>query len=160
MQVLAFQCDLTRVITFMVGREYSARTYPEIGITEAHHPLSHHQNDPSKIETIAKLNTYHVAMFAAYLEKLRTTQDGDGSILDHTLILYGAGMSDGNTHDHTNLPLVLVGGKPLVSGGRHLQYKGEPAANLLLSIMDKMGVPLEQIGNSRGKLDLELLADI
>ena len=157
LQALAFQCDLTRVITFMIGREFSARTYPEIGILEAHHPLSHHQNDPVKIETIAKLNAYHLGFFAAYLEKLSSTPDGDGSILDHSLILYGSGMSDGNTHDHTNLPLMLVGGKGLVPGGRHLMCKGDPAANLLLSIMDTMGVPREKLGNSRGKLALEPL---
>jgi len=157
LQALAFQSDLTRVTTFMLGREFSARTFPEIGIFEAHHPLSHHQNNPVQIEKITKLNTYHMSLFASYLEKLRSTPDGDGSLFDHTVMLYGAGMSEGNTHDHTNLPLMLVGGKGLVPGGRHLMFKGDPAANLLLSIADKMDVPIEQLGNSRGKLEFDTL---
>ncbi len=157
LQALAFQSDLTRVTTFMLGREFSARTYPEIDIYEAHHPLSHHQNIPTQIEKITKLNTYHMSLFASYLEKLRSTPDGDGSLFDHTVMLYGAGMSEGNTHDHTNLPLMLAGGKDLVPGGRHLMFKGDPAANLLLSIADKMDVPIEQLGNSRGKLELDTL---
>jgi hypothetical protein len=157
LQALAFQCDLTRVTTFMMGRELSPRTYPEIGIFEAHHPLTHHQGDPIKIENVVKLNTYHVGFFASYLEKLRNTPDGDGSLLDHSIFLYGAGMSEGNTHDHTNLPLMLVGGKDLVPGGRHLTFKGDPAADLLLSIADRMGVPIEKLGNSRGKLELNTL---
>jgi hypothetical protein len=154
LQTLAFQCDLTRVTTFMMGRELSPRTYPEIGIFEAHHPLSHHQGDPVKIENITKLNAYHMTFFASYLEKLRNTPDGDGSLLDNSIFLYGAGMSEGNTHDHTNLPLMLVGGKDLVPGGRHLMFKGDPAADLLLAVADKMGVPVEKLGNSRGKLPL------
>ena len=157
LQALAFQSDLTRVTTFMLGREFSARTYPEIDIYEAHHPLSHHQNIPNQIEKITKLNTYHMSLFASYLEKLRSTPDGDGSLFDHTVMLYGAGMSEGNTHDHTNLPLMLAGGKDLVPGGRHLMFKGDPAANLLLSIADKMDVSIEQLGNSRGKLELDTL---
>lgn len=161
LQVLAYQTDLTRVITFMVGREYSGRTYPEIGIPEAHHPLSHHQNDPEKYAMNAKLNTYHVAMLTYYLEKLRSTPDGDGSLLDHTLLLYGAGLSDGNAHDHTNLPLLLLGGASHnVKGGRHLKYDAEPSSNLLLTIMDKMGMPIEQIGDSKGKLDIDTLSGI
>jgi hypothetical protein len=157
LQALAFQCDLTRVTTFMIGRELSSRTYPELGIFESHHPLSHHQGDPIKIGNITKLNTYHVSFFASYLEKLRNTPDGEGSLLDHTVLLYGAGMSEGNTHDHTNLPLMVVGGKEMVPGGRHLMFKGDPAASLLLSIADKMGVPIETLGNSRGKLSLNTL---
>ena len=160
LQVLAYQCDLTRVITFMIGREFSGRSYPEIGIFEAHHPLSHHQNDPVRVEAVAKLNHYHVTMFAYYLEKLRATADGDGSLLDHTLILYGSAHSDGNTHDQTNLPLLLTGGDSFVKGGRHLKYNGEPAANLLISIMDKMGVPIEKIGNSTGELNIDTLSGI
>ena len=153
LQVLAYQSDLTRVITFMIGREFSGRSYPEIGIPEAHHPLSHHQNDPMQIQTIAKLNTYHVSLFSYYLEKLRSTADGDGSLLDHSLLLYGSSISNGNTHDMTNLPLLLMGGKSLVNGGRHLKCDGEPSANLLLSIMDKMDLPIERLGNSTGQLD-------
>src|SRR5262245_52125707 len=157
LQALAFQCDLTRVTTFMMGRELSPRTYPEIGIFEAHHPLSHHQGDPVKIENITKLNTYHVGFFASYLEKLQNTPDGDGSLLDHCPCLYGGGLSEGIAHDHTNLPLMLVGGKDLVPGGRHLTFKGDPAANLLLSIADRMGVPIEKLGNSQGQLPLNTL---
>lgn len=160
LQVLAYECDLTRVITFMIGREFSGRSYPEIGIPDAHHPLSHHQNSPVKIRTIAKLNTYHVSLFAYYLEKLQSTTDGEGSLLDHSLLLYGSGISDGNTHDHTNLPLILLGGKGLLRGGRHLQYDGEPSANLLLSVMEKMGLPIDKIGNSTGQLDIGTLSDV
>ena len=157
LQALAFQSDLTRVSTFMLGREFSARTFPEIGVSEAHHPLSHHQNVPGQIEKITKVNTYQMSVFASHVEKLRSTPDGDGSLLDHTVMLYGAGMSEGNTHDHSNLPLMLVGGKDLVPGGRHLMFKGDPAANLLLSLADRMDVPIEQLGNSRGKLELDTL---
>ena len=157
LQALAFQSDLTRVSTFMLGREFSARTFPEIGVSEAHHPLSHHQNVPGQIEKITKVNTYQMSVFASHVEKLRSTPEGDGSLLDHTVMLYGAGMSEGNTHDHSNLPLMLVGGKDLVRGGRHLMFEGDPAANLLLSIADRMDVPIEQLGNSRGKLELDTL---
>lgn len=153
LQVLAYQSDLTRVITFMIGREFSGRSYPEIGVPEAHHPLSHHQNSRVKLQALAKLNTYHMSLFSYYLEKLRATADGDGSLLDHCLLLYGSSISDGNTHEMTNLPLLLVGGKSLVKGSRHLQYDGEPSANLLVSIMEKMGVSIDKIGNSTGQLE-------
>ncbi len=161
LQVLAFQLDLTRVGTFMMGREYSSRTYPQIGITEAHHPLSHHQDDPSKIAQLAKLNTYHVSLFASYLEKLRSTADGDGSLLDHTLMMYGAGMADSNTHDSMNLPMMLIGSQEHFNfkGGRHLQYDHEPAASLLVTVLDKLGVPVEKIANSRGRLRLDASLD-
>ena len=157
LQVLAFQCDLTRVVTFMLGREYSGRTYPQIGIAEAHHPLSHHQDDAEKMALLAKLNTYHASLFASYLDKLRRTPDGDGSLLDHTLLLYGAGMADGNTHDSQNLPLMLIGSREHFhfKGGRHLRYEHEPAASLLVTVLDKLGVPVERIANSRGPLDLD-----
>jgi len=158
LQVLAYQCDLTRVITFMIGRELSGRSYPEIGIPEAHHPLSHHQNNPVKLAALARLNEYHVSMFGYYLEKLRTTADGDGSLLDHSLLLYGGAISDGNTHAQTNIPLLLTGGG--VNGGRHLTYNGEPSANLLLTIMDKMGVPIEKLGNSTEELDVDTLSGV
>ena len=157
LQVLAYQCDLTRVATFMLGREYSGRTYPQIGITEAHHPLSHHQDDPAKIALLAKLNAYHASLFASYLEKLRSTPDGDGSLLDHTLLLYGAGMADGNSHDSNNLPMMLIGSRdPFdLKGGRHLRYEHEPAASLLVTVLDKLGVPVERIANSRDTFDLD-----
>jgi len=161
LQVLAYQCDLTRVITFMMGREFSGRNYPEIGVPEAHHPLSHHMYDPTKIATLAKINVYHTTLFAYYLEKLRSTPDGDGSLLDHLILMYGAGMSDSNAHNHNNVPIVLVGGGAgQLKGGRHLKYAGDPTANLLVTVMDKLGVPVEQIGNSTGKLAIETLSGV
>ena len=123
LQVLAYQTDLTRVITFMLGRELSGRTFPELGVVEAHHATSHHQNDPVKLANLVKIKTFHSTLFAYYLDKLRATPDGDGSLLDHMLIVYGAGMADCNLHAPTNLPILLVGGgvgrEP---GGRHLKY--------------------------------------
>ena len=118
LQVLAYQSDLTRVITFMMGREISGRTYPEIGVNEAHHPISHHQNDQTKIATVAKINTFHATLFAYYLEKLRATPDGDGSLLDHMLLLYGSGMSDSNAHSPNDLPILLVGRRRRAGAGR------------------------------------------
>jgi hypothetical protein len=155
LQVLAYQSDLTRVITFMMGREVSGRTYPEIGINEAHHPISHHQNDRTKIATVAKINTFHTTLFSYYLDKLKATPDGDGSLLDHMLILYGAGMSDSNAHSPNNLPVLLVGGGAgPVPGGRHEKHPNGVLANLHLSILDKLGVPIEKIGNSVAPLTL------
>jgi hypothetical protein len=159
LQVLAFQSDLTRVTTFMYGREFSGRTYPQIGVAEGHHPLSHHQNDPEKLAALAKVNTYHVQMFAYFLDKLRNTPDGDGSVLDHTLLIYGAGMSDSNLHLPVNIPIVLVGGKDQgIRGGRHLKYDGDLSANLLVSVMEKLGMPVDRIGVSTGKLDIDRLS--
>ena len=160
LQVLAYQSDLTRVITFMIGREYSGRAYPELGIPEAHHPLSHHKEDPVMLANNAKLNTYHMTMFAYYLDKLRATSDGDGSLLDHSLILYGGGMSNSNIHLHKNLPMLLVGGAGFVKGGRHVKYPGQKSANLLMAIVDKMGVPVDHVGESTGKLDIETLSGV
>jgi hypothetical protein len=167
LQVLAYQCDLTRVITFMMGRELSGRAYPEIGVPEAHHPLSHHDYIPERIATLSKINTFHVTLFAYYLEKLRSTPDGDGSLLDHVMIMYGAGISDSNAHKHDNLPILLVGGGAgRLQSGRHLKYSGDSKdaecsmANLLMTVVDKMGVPVEQIGNSTGKLPIETLSGV
>lgn len=162
LQLLAYRADLTRVITFMMGREVSSRTYPEIGVPDAHHPLSHHQYDPAKIALMSVINVYHASLFAAYLEKLRSTADGDGSLLDHTLILYGGGMSDSNAHKPDNLPILLVGGGAgHLRGGRHLKYADDPPlANLLVTVMDKLGVPVEQLGNSSGPLPLETLSGV
>lgn len=156
LQLLAYQTDLTRVVSFMVGREISGRTYNEIGIPDAHHPLSHHLDDPAKIWTMSKINTFHVSLFADFVDKMRSTEDGDGSLLDHSLLLYGAGMSNSNAHAPINLPIMLVGGAAGgLDGGRHLTYPEDtPMANLLLAIMDKVGVPLEQVGNSTGTLDV------
>ena len=155
LQRLAWQTDLTRVATFMIGREISGRTYNEIGIPDAHHPLSHHLDDPAKIATMSKINTYHVSLFAEFVETLGATPDGDGSLLDHSLLLYGAGMSNSNAHAASDLPIMLVGGAAggLV-GGRHLTYRRDtPMANLLVAIMETLDVPVEKVGRSTGKLD-------
>jgi Protein of unknown function (DUF1552) len=155
LQVVAYQVDLTRVITFMIGREFSGRSYPEVGVTEAHHPLSHHQYDPEKVAAMAKINLYHVTLFSYYLEKLRATRDGEGSLLDHVLLVYGAGMSDSNSHDPNNLPILLAGGTELIGRGRHLKYAGDAAANLLVAIADKLGVRVDRVGTSTGELPLD-----
>ena len=156
LQVLAYQTDLTRVITFMVGHEQSQRTYPEIGISDPHHPLSHHRGDPALMAKVAQINLFHVRMFAYFLEKLRSTPDGSGSLLDHTMIVYGSGMSDGNMHANDNLPVLLVGsGGGKFKGGRHLRYpKGTPMTNLYLRMLDSIGIPVDQLGDSSGKLEL------
>ncbi|MGE3276825.1 MAG: DUF1552 domain-containing protein [Vicinamibacterales bacterium] len=157
LQVLAYQGDVTRVVTYMIGREFSGRTYPEIGVPDAHHPISHHQRDPVRMEKCAKINHYHVSLFAEFVDKLRNTPDGDGSLLDHSTILYGAGMSEGNGHVPRNLPLLLVGGGGgRLQGGRHVQYaSGTPLANMHLALLDKLGVPVEEIGNSTGPVSLD-----
>ena len=160
LQLLAYQTDLTRVVSFMVGREISGRTYNEIGIPDAHHPLSHHLDDPVKIGTMSKINTYHVVLFAKFVEKMRSTPDGDGSLLDHSLLLYGAGMSNSNAHAPINLPIMLVGGAGGgLKGGRHITYPEDtPMANLLMAIMDTLGVPMDQVGDSNGMLDVLSIA--
>jgi len=157
LQRLAWQGDVTRVTTFMIGREFSGRTYPEIGVPDAHHPISHHQRDPARMEKCAKINHYHVSLFAEFVEKLRDTPDGDGSLLDHSTILYGAGMSEGNGHVPRNLPLLLVGGgSGALRGGRHIQYaEGTPLANMHLSLLDKLGVGVETHGKSTGPVSLD-----
>jgi hypothetical protein len=153
LQVLAFQCDLTRVITFMYGREQSARTYPQLGIADPHHQLSHHNNDPEKLEKCTKIQIHHVALFTAYLEKLRSTPDGEGSLLDNSVILYGAGLSNSDRHTHTSLPTVVVGGGGgTIKGGRHLVYpEGTPLTNLHLTLLDKVGIPVDRLGGSTGQ---------
>jgi hypothetical protein len=157
LQLLAYQGDVTRVVTFMMGREFSGRTYPEIGVPDAHHPISHHQRDPVRMEKCAKINHYHVSLFAEFVDKMRQTPDGDGSLLDHAAIMYGAGMSEGNGHVPENLPILLVGGaRGQLSGGRHVRYaKGTPLANFHLSLLDRLGVPVENIGNSSGRVSLD-----
>ena len=162
LEVLAFQSDLTRVATFMVGREFSGMTYPQIGVPDAHHPISHHQREPDKIEKVAKINLYHVTLFAYLLDRLRSTPDGDGSLLDHMTMIYGAGMADSNAHDPRNLPLVLVGGGAgQLKGGRHIKYpKDTPLANLHLTLLDKFGVHLDRLGDSNGRLDDRMLSGI
>jgi len=151
---LAYQCDLTRVITFMIAHEFSGRTYPQIGVPDAHHPISHHSGDSGRLAKLAKINTYHISLFASFLEKLRATPDGDGSLLDHAMIVYGAGMSDSNIHDPKNLPILLAGGGAgQLKPGRHLRFpKDTPLANLHLTLLDKLGVHVERLGDSAGEL--------
>jgi hypothetical protein len=153
---LAFQADLTRVFTFMMAREVSQRTYPEIGVTEPHHSISHHANRPDAIEGHAKLNAYHVSMFAKFVERLRSMPDGDGSILDHSILVYGSGMSDGNGHTGAPLPHVVVGGGAgQIKGNRHIMTpEGTPMANLLLAVAQKCGVEQERFGVSKGTVSL------
>ena len=160
LQLLAFQSDLTRVITFMIGKEQSARPYPQIGVPEAHHPLSHHENKPELIEHMSKINRYHTQLFSKYLAKLRATPDGDGTLLDHMTILYGGGISNSTRHSGDNLPLLVVGGGAgRLKGGRHLTYTDKPSmANLLVTLMDKLDVPVERIGGSTGKLPIDTLS--
>jgi hypothetical protein len=162
LQVLAFQSDLTRVITFMLSKEQSARPYPQIGVPEAHHPLSHHNDVPELIAQMSKINRYHAQLFAQYLTKLRATPDGDGSLLDHMTILYGAGISNSNRHSGDNLPLLVMGGGAgRLKGGRHLTYADKPSnANLLVTLMDKLDVPVEKLGGSTGKLPLDTLSGV
>ena len=157
LMLLAYQTDLTRVSTYMMAREISGRTYPEIGVPDSHHPTSHHRNDPTLYEKIAKVNEFHLSLFNYFLEKARATPDGDGNLLDHMMLMYGAGMSDSNAHDNKGLPVVLVGGASgqLKPGGRHIKYDDNtPMTNLLLTVVDKMGVPIDKLSDSTGKLDL------
>jgi hypothetical protein len=158
LQVLAYQTDLTRIITFAIGREgpYGGRAYPELGISELHHTLSHHQDDAAAIDKLFEINLYHSKLFAYFLEKLRSTPDGDGSLLDHTILLYGSGLSNGNIHQHDNLPILLAGGgRGDIKGGRHIKYSdGTPMTNLHLTLLDQLGIPLEKLGDSTGQLDL------
>jgi Protein of unknown function (DUF1552) len=162
LQVLAFQSDLTRVISFMLSKEQSPRPYPQIGVPEAHHPLSHHNNIPELIERMSKINRYHAELFSKYLAKLKATPDGDGSLLDHITILYGAGISNSNGHSADNLPLMLVGGAAgKIKGGRHLKFDNKPSsANLLMTIMDKMDYPVDKVGGSTGKLPIDTLSGV
>jgi hypothetical protein len=155
LQVLAYQCDLTRVATFMMGHEQTTRSYSEIGIPDAHHPLTHHGGDTEKIAKVIRINIFHAKMFAYFLEKLRSTPDGDGSLLDHSVVLYGGGLSDGNLHLHNNLPILLAGGgSGQIKGGRHLRYPADtPMPNLYLTLLDMVGVPMENLGTSTGKLE-------
>jgi hypothetical protein len=154
LMAIAFQANLTRISTFMMAREVSYRTFPMLGISEGFHPASHHQNNPERLENLTRINTYHVGLLAYFLGKLKATPDGDGNLLDHSLILYGSGMSNSNVHNHSPLPVFVAGGAAgRMQGGRHLKYpEGTPMANLLLSILDKAGVPQERVGDSTGPL--------
>ena len=157
---LAYQTDLTRVGTFMLSREVSGRAYPEIGVPDAHHGCSHHQNDPVKLEKLAKINTFHMQQFAYFVDKLQSIPDGDGTLLDHSMLIYGSGISDGNIHFHLDLPVILVGGGGgRLKGGRHLRYTNDkPVSNLYVSVLDKLGVHVDAFGDSTGRL--QYLSDI
>ena len=154
LMAIAFQADITRISTFMMAREVSYRTFPKIGIAEAFHPASHHQNNPARLEQLAKINTYHVSLVSHFLDRLKATPDGDGTLLDHSLILYGSAMSNSNVHNHGPLPILVAGGAGgQMKGGRHLVYpENTPMSNLLVSILQKAGVPQESVGDSNGPL--------
>jgi uncharacterized protein DUF1552 len=167
LQRLALQADLTRVIAFMISKEQSARPYPQIGVPEAHHPLSHHNDIPEIIERMSLINRYHTTLFSNYLAKLRATPDGDGTLLDHMTILYGSGISNSNKHSGDNLPLLLVGGGAgRWRGGRHLAFaekdkdKQPTIADLLVTLMDKLDVPVEKVGGSKGRLPIDTLSGV
>src|SRR5262249_29573574 len=147
---------------FMIGKEQSARPYPQIGVPEAHHPLSHHNDVPHLIERMSKINRYHAQLFAGYLARLRAAADGDGSLLDHMTILYGSGISNSTKHSGANLPLLLMGGGAgKLKGGRHLKYADQPSmANLLVTLMDKLDVPVERHGGSTGRLAIDPISGV
>jgi hypothetical protein len=155
LMTIAFQADLTRVITLMIGREGGNRTYRNIGVPDAHHGLSHHFNDPAKIARLQKIDQHHVTQLATFLGKLQATKDGDGTLLDHSMVMYGSSLSDGNRHQHLDLPTILAGGGAgRIHGGRHIRYKkGTPMTNLFLSMLDAAGVQPEKIGDSTGKIE-------
>jgi len=156
LQVLAYQTDMTRIITFMLAHERSGRSYREIGVPDSHHGVSHHRNDPVNIEKLVRINTYHVKLFSYYLERLAATKEGNGSLLDHAAILYGSGINNSNEHTHDNLPTLLVGGAGgKIKGGRHFRSPlGTPISNLYVSMLNIIGVPVEKFGDCNGKLDL------
>jgi hypothetical protein len=158
LQVLALQGDVTRVITFQLARETSTRTYPEVGVSDPHHPTSHHGNNPEKLAKLAKINGYHASLFAYFLDKLKSTPEGNGTLLDHSLYLYGSGMGNPDVHDHANLPILVAGGAAgRVKGGRHIRYaEPTPLANLHLTLLDRVGVHLDAFADSKGKIN-ELL---
>ena len=156
LMALAYQTDLTRVVTFLMGREKSGRAYPEAGVPDSHHSVSHHQNRPEIMEKVAKINTFHMKLFAHFLDRMKATGDGDGTLLDNSAIVYGAGMADSDSHYHHNVPILLMGGGTgQIKGGRHVAVpKGTPLTNLHLTLLDKLGVPVEKLGDSTGKLEL------
>ncbi len=155
LQLLAFQGDITRIVTFQLAREASTRTYPEIGVPEPHHPVTHHGGNAEKLKKVAKINQFHVSLFAEFLEKMQAIPEGDGNLLDHSLYMYGSGMGDPDAHDHTNLPILVAGGAAgKMRGGRHIKYdKPEPLANLHLTLLNKFGVPLETFADSTGRVE-------
>ncbi len=154
LQILALQGDVTRVITFQLARETSTRTYPEIGVSDPHHPLTHNGGNPEKLAQVAKINAFHVSLFAEFIQKLKATPDGNGSLLDHSVYLYGSGMGNPDVHDHVNLPILVAGGGDgRIKGGRHIRYnEPTPLANLHLTLLDKVGVKLDAFADSKGKV--------
>ena len=155
LQILAFQANITRVITFQLTREQSNRTYPEIGVADPHHPISHHGNDPEKILKLSKINEFHVSLFAGFLQRMRATPDGDGSLLDHAVIMYGSGMGNPSLHDHENLPILVAGGAATgLRGGRHIHYEqGTNLANLHLTLLDRVGIHMDSFMDSTGQVE-------
>ena len=161
LQALAFQADITRVFTFLIGREQTNQSYPEIGVPDPHHSMSHHGHDPEKLAKYAKIGTYHIQLLSYFLDKLRAIPDGDGNVLDNSMILFGSGISDGDQHSHVDLPLVLAGGAMGMKQGKHLRYPAyTPMANLFVNMLDRMGVPQETVGDSTGTLELEPLSGV
>jgi hypothetical protein len=159
---LAFQADITRVFTLLLGREQTNRPYPFIGVPEAHHAISHHQNDPVKLAKAAKINTYHIQLLAYFAERLKSITDGEGTLLDHSMILQGSGLSNSDQHSHIDLPLVVVGGGAgTLKGGRHLRFpKDTPMNNLHMALLEKVGVPIERFGDATGRVELEPLSGV
>jgi hypothetical protein len=156
LMALAYQGDLTRVVSFMMARELSTLSYPQIGVADGHHPVSHNNGVPEQVAKKAKIDSYHLALFARFLERLRTTPDGDGSLLDHALFVYGSGMSNGNLHSHDNLPMLIAGGGAgRLKGNRHLKFKANtPLSNLMIAVLDKAGIPTEKFGDSSGRIEI------
>jgi hypothetical protein len=156
LQLLAFQGDITRIVTFQLAREASTRSYPEIGVPEPHHPVTHHGKDPEKLAKVAKINQFHVSLFAEFLEKMAAVPEGSGTLLDHSLYLYGSGMGDPDAHDHTNLPILVAGGAAgNMKGGRHIKFqKPEPLSNLHLTLLNKVGVKLDKFADSTGTVEV------
>jgi hypothetical protein len=154
LQVLALQGDVTRVITFQLARETSTRTYPEIGVPDPHHPLTHNGGDPEKLARVARINAFHVSLFASFLAKLKATPDGNGTLLDHAVYLYGSGMGNPDVHDHVNLPILVAGGAAgRLQGGRHIRYQEpQPLANLHLTLLNAAGVEMESFADSQGRI--------
>jgi len=157
MLTIAFRADLTRVVTFLMTREGTTRSYREIGIPDGHHPVTHHKGNPYLMEKVTRINEYHTQQLAGWLQQLEMSEEGDGNLLDHSMIVYGAGISDGNRHLHDDLPTLLIGrgGSSLKSGRRITFRKETPMANFQLALMDRMGVPVENFGDASGRLDLE-----
>ena len=156
LMVLAYQGNITRVVSFMLARELSTLSYPQIGVADGHHPVSHNNNVPEQMAKKAKIDMYHLDLFGNFLERLRSTPDGDGNLLDHSMFLYGSGMSNGNLHTHDNLPILLVGGAAgRLKGDRHIKMKANtPLSNVMMAILDKAGVSTDRFGESSGRIEL------